>query len=888
MPVVGGVDALADAVVVVEPRRCLPVGWRVAVLAGDGEEWRWSAVVVAVWRPVWGPVDRLLDRPAGVQRPPRITVVREGDDARTVWGKINGLFTNNKLQRVVFLQQEFFGTPQGDQTLDAYCLRLKAISDELQDLGFRIGDELLLSTLTAGLSEDLGNAASNLTLMSNPTFERAVDYLRLEERRLKGVRTRAVHTALWASGNSVLPHGGGAPPAPTPAPPHPAPQPHQHQGGGGGGRGRRRGRGGNNGGPGIVGPRPGYSHPTPPWAGGHNPWTGVVHAYTMPVPPPSPALGPRPQTHQAFIAAPPQAPASLPYAPVYGGMMPQAPPAHWDPAQYTTLQHAPAPGAYSGGGDWFMDTGASHTWLLSRSAASRPYLGGGPWLGSAPTRSLYHSYDASRDALELCLGLTRGALEPRLGRHRLALDTARVALEHYLGHRRVILGQRCVLHHIALEPQLGDASPPAPPPPPPAPATPPVRVFASRARALPSPLPASARAALRDPQWFAAMHDEFDTLQRNKTWTLVPRPPHANIITGKWVFKHKFHPDGTLDRHKARWVVRGFRQRAGVDFTDTFAPVVKPGTICTVLQLAVSRAWPVHQMDVSNTFLHGHLEEQRIAAFLHQLGFRSTRSDASLFVYNNGNTTAYLLLYVDDIILTATSTDLLRQLTARLRAEFALKDLGPLHYFLGIEVVRRTDGFFLHQRKYAHELLDHAGMLNCKPAATPVDTKSKLSAIDGSLATDASSYRSIVDALQYLTLTRPSCRILRYIRGTMDFGLSLHASTAKDIVAYSDADWAGCPDTRRSTSATASTSALRSSPGRLSDSPRYLAPRRRVGLLLPRLPRSRLRQLLVELSCPVAKATVVYCDNVSAVYLSANPVHHRRTKHIELDIHFVR
>jgi hypothetical protein len=112
--------------------------------------------------------------------------------------------------------------------------------------------------------------------MTNPTFERAVDYLRLEERRLKGVRTRAVHTALWASGNSVLPHGGGAPPAPTPAPPHPAPQPQQHQGGGGGGRGRRRGRGGgrgggnNNGVPSIVGPRPGYSQHTPPWAGRNN------------------------------------------------------------------------------------------------------------------------------------------------------------------------------------------------------------------------------------------------------------------------------------------------------------------------------------------------------------------------------------------------------------------------------------------------------------------------------------------------------------------------------------------------------------------------------------------------------------------------------------------
>jgi histone deacetylase 1/2 len=459
---------------------------------------------------------------------------------------------------------------------------------------------------------------------------------------------------------------------------------------------------------------------------------------------------------------------------------------------------------------------------------------------------------------------------------------------------------------------------------------------------------------LRDPHWRAAMQEEYDALQRNRTWELVPPPPRANVITGKWVFKHKLGPDGKLERYKARWVVRGFRQRAGVDFTDTFAPVVKPGTIRTVLHLAASRAWPVHQMDVSNAFLHGHLSEQvycqqpigfvdadhpdhvcllsrslyglkqaprawyqRIAAFLHQLGFRSTRSDASLFVYRHGTDTAYLLLYVDDIILTACTDGLLRQLTDRLRAEFALKDLGPLHYFLGIEVVRRADGFFLHQRKYAHELLERAGMLNCHPAPTPVDTKAKLSASDGSPASDAPFYRSIVGALQYLTLTRPELqyavqqvclhmhaprdahwsavkRILRYICGTMDFGLSLHASPASpstDIVAYSDADWAGCPDTRRSTSGycvylgsslVSWSSKRQPTVSRSSAEAEYRAVANAVAEC------TWLRQLLSELSCPVDKATVVFCDNVSAVYLSANPVHHRRTKHIELDIHFVR
>ena len=447
------------------------------------------------------------------------------------------------------------------------------------------------------------------------------------------------------------------------------------------------------------------------------------------------------------------------------------------------------------------------------------------------------------------------------------------------------------------------------------------------------------------------MREEFDALQRNRTWQLVPRPPRANVITGKWVFRHKTRPDGSLERYKARWVVRGFRQRAGVDFTDTFAPVVKPGTIRAVLQLAVSRAWPVHQLDVSNAFLHGHLDEQvfcqqptgfvdtdypdhvcllsrslyglkqtprawyqRIAAFLQQQGFRSTRSDASLFVYHQGHATAYLLLYVDDIILTASSPALLQQITARLGTEFALKDLGALHYFLGIEVVRRATGFFLHQQKYAYELLERAGMLNCKPASTPVDTKAKVSAVEGSPASDAPFYRSIVGALQYLTLTRPDIqyavqqvclhmhaprdthwalvkRILRYIRGTTAMGLTLTASPDTSLVAYSDADWAGCPDTRRSTSGycvylgpslISWSSKRQPTVSRSSAEAEYRAVANAVAEC------SWLRQLLQELLYEVTKATLVYCDNVSAVYLAANPVHHRRTKHIELDIHFVR
>jgi len=105
------------------------------------------------------------------------------------------------------------------------------------------------------------------------------------------------------------------------------------------------------------------------------------------------------------------------------------------------------------------------------------------------------------------------------------------------------------------------------------------------------------------------MAEEYQALIDNGTWRLVPLPPGANVVTGKWIFKHKYHSDGTLARHKARWVVRGFSQRHGIDYDETFSPVVKPATIRAVLSIAASHAWPIHQLDVKNAFLHGHLEE---------------------------------------------------------------------------------------------------------------------------------------------------------------------------------------------------------------------------------------------------------------------------------------
>jgi hypothetical protein len=227
-------------------------------------------------------------------------------------------------------------------------------------------------------------------------------------------------------------------------------------------------------------------------------------------------------------------------------------------------------------------------------------------------------------------------------------------------------------------------------------------------------------------------------------------------------------------------VVRGFTQQHGVDYTETFSPVVKPATIRVVLSIATTQSWPIHQMDVKNAFLHGKLQEavyceqpsgfldsthpshvchlrkslyglkqaprtwfHRFTTFITSIGFCASKSDSSLFILQNGPSTAYLLLYVDDIILTANTTTLLNTIIASLSHEFSMSDLGDIHHFLGINVHRTHDGLFLSQQQYALEILERANMLNCNPIATPIDTKAKVSAHDGPAISDPTLYRSL-------------------------------------------------------------------------------------------------------------------------------------------------
>ena len=134
-----------------------------------------------------------------------------------------------------------------------------------------------------------------------------------------------------------------------------------------------------------------------------------------------------------------------------------------------------------------------------------------------------------------------------------------------------------------------------------------------------SPIPRSHLHGLRDPNWTIAMKDEFDAFISNRTWKLVPGPHGVNVVRSMWLFKNKYKADGTLDRYKVRLVANGKRQRPGIDCDETFSPVVKPATIRTVLSIAISHKWPIHQLDVKNAFLHGHLSK---TLYMHQpLGF---------------------------------------------------------------------------------------------------------------------------------------------------------------------------------------------------------------------------------------------------------------------------
>jgi hypothetical protein len=357
--------------------------------------------------------------------------------------------------------------------------------------------------------------------------------------------------------------------------------------------------------------------------------------------------------------------------------------------------------------------------------------------------------------------------------------------------------------------------------------------------------PQSYSEACKQECWQRAMNAELEALAKTGTWVIVDLPPQVKPIGSKWVYKVKYKADGTVERHKARLVAKGYNQVEGLDYFDTFSPVAKLTTVRILLALASIKQWNLHQLDVNNAFLHGDLEEdvymtildgvtstkpgqvckllkslyglkqasrkwyEKLTSLLIREGYTQSTADYSLFTLSTATDFTALLVYVDDIILAGTSLTEFDRIKRILDAQFKIKDLGVLKYFLGLEVAQSREGIHVSQRKYCLDLLKDSGLLGSKPVTTPLDPAVKLHNNEGKLFEDISQYRRLIGKLLYLTNTRPdiayatqqlsqflhrptvthynaACRIIRYLKTSPGRGLLLprHSDVHQGIVFF--------------------------------------------------------------------------------------------------------
>ena len=297
-----------------------------------------------------------------------------------------------------------------------------------------------------------------------------------------------------------------------------------------------------------------------------------------------------------------------------------------------------------------------------------------------------------------------------------------------------------------------------------------------------------------------------------------------------------------------------------------------------------------------------------------QLGFHSSKADSSLFIYSQGSNLCYFLVYVDNLVITGNNSILVANIIKQLGDMFSLKDMGSLHFFLGIEVIPTRAGLFLSQHKYVCDLLANTSMSGAKDVSTPLSITHSLQLIDGTAVVDSSEFRRIIRRLQYLSLTRSDIsfavnklsqfmhkpttnhwtttkRLLCYLKKTIFHGIQIYKAGLPILRTYFDADWARNVDDRTSTSAYISF--LGSNPISYSSKKQRAVARSTTEAEYRALANVAsetmwLSTLLKELAFPVTESPQLLCDNLRATHLSFNPVNHSRMKHIQIDLHFVR
>ena len=378
--------------------------------------------------------------------------------------------------------------------------------------------------------------------------------------------------------------------------------------------------------------------------------------------------------------------------------------------------------------------------------------------------------------------------------------------------------------------------------------------------------PSSIQEALSGPdkeEWRKAINEELESLIRNGTWDVVPKPTGRDVITCKWVFKIKRNAEGDIERYKARLVARGFSQKYGVDYDEVFAPVVRQTTFRTLLTVASQKGMIIKHFDAKTAFLNGELEEtifmklpegyigagkkdlvcklkkgiyglkqaakvwnDKINSLLKDYGFVQSTADPCLYVKNDKGDSIFLIIYVDDFLIAAKNIKKIDQTSDFLRGHFQLTDLGTLRHYLGIEIRRNSDGFFcLKQTKYIEKILCKFHLQNAKISTTPLDPGYVKIRDDKSPMPDNGMYQQLIGALLYLAVnTRPDIaasvailsqhnkepttvdwnevkRVARYLKGTKHYELCLgQQDMPKGLIGFADADWAENRTDRKSNS----------------------------------------------------------------------------------------
>ena len=452
-------------------------------------------------------------------------------------------------------------------------------------------------------------------------------------------------------------------------------------------------------------------------------------------------------------------------------------------------------------------------------------------------------------------------------------------------------------------------------------------------------------------QWEDATKVEYDSLIENETWRLVELPPDRQAITCKWVFKAKYGSQGNIERYKARVVARGFQQKQGIDYDETYAPVVKYPALRALLSYAVSENMLIHQMDVVTAFLNGKLDEEiymvqpegfikpgsenlvcklnkslyglkqaprlwnaLLDEFLKQNDFCQSHADQCIYVQGKSDDLTIIAVYVDDMVIASKTEAKLNQVKLMLTERFKMKDMGELSYILGVNVKQGSECMILSQQTYVEQMLEKYGMSNCNPASTPAATDLKLMKDDGSRPVDQTKYQSMIGSLLYLSVaTRPdiafavgalskynSCpnenhltavkRIFRYLRSSSQIGLK-YSVGKNGLVGYADASWGSDHDDRHSTSGVVFFSA--GSPiswisKRQSTVALSTAESEYVALFASVKEAVWLRQLFEDLGQSQSNPTCISCDNMSAIAIANNSKSSKNVKHMEIKFHYVR